>query len=349
MSQTLVDEVALAEYLARQLPGPMGPITVTKVGHGHSNLTYLIRRSSDNTVPQSLILRRPPPGPLLPTTHDMVREYAFLTALADSPLPVPRPLLLCEDASVLGATFYLMEYLPGITITDTVPPYLDNPGGRASLAEATIQTLALMHSVDYKAVGLDKVGKPEGYLERQVRRRAEQLAMTVPHTRPLPLMEKIGEWLRQHLPPSPAPAIVHGDFRIDNMIFAPEAPARPLAVLDWETATIGDPLVDLGYLLSFWVEPGGAPLPVGLRAGSITGLEGFPGRREMAERYAALTGRDLEYLNYYQVFSVWKLAISLEGGYARHLATKSDDPFYAAMEKNIPEMAEWAWELCQQT
>lgn len=336
-----IDEAALVQYLDRHLPGPAEPVTLEKVGTGHSNLTFLVRRGSQN-----LILRRPPPGPLLPTTHDMAREYAFLTGLSGSAVPVPRPILFCEDTSILGVNFYLMEYLPGVVITSKLPPALDNPAGRASLTEATIQTLAAIHALDFEAAGLTKIGKPAGYMERQVRRRMEQLAQTIPHTRPLPLMEQVGEWLSQHLPPPATPGIVHGDFRIDNMIFAPEFPARLLGVLDWETATLGDPLVDLGYLLAFWVEKDDPPVPWALS--QITRLEGFPGRAEITRRYAELTGRNLDYLAFYEAFSLWKLAISLEGGYARYLAGMNDDPFYAAMEENIPAMAERAWALCQE-
>jgi aminoglycoside phosphotransferase (APT) family kinase protein len=340
MTQALLNLPALEEYLAKHFPGETAPLTFERIGQGHSNLTFLLTRGN-----QQMVLRRPPFGELLPTTHDMTREWAFLTALHGTEVPVPKPLLLCEDKNVLGAIFYLMEYLPGVVIRAKAPPAFDNPAGRASLAKATIETLAAIHNLDFVKVGLDKIGKVQGYLERQVRRRTEQLEKAIERTRPLPRMIQLAEWLRDNLPETQYNGIVHGDFRMDNMIFAPEPPARPLGVLDWETATVGDPLVDLGYLLVYWTAPDEKPMPVGLEVSNLTSQEGFPSRHEVIERYAELTKRQPKHLAYYQAFSVWKLAISLEGSYGRYLAGADTDPFFGTMEHIIPAMAEHAWEI----
>jgi aminoglycoside phosphotransferase (APT) family kinase protein len=344
MSQTLpplVDEVALANYLERQMSGNSAPLSATRVGDGHSNETFLIRWGDEE-----MILRRPPRGPLLPTAHDVKREYTFISALYGTALPVPKPILMCEDSGVIGAPFYLMDYLPGVIINRSMPEGFDTVAERRNVADQTIQTLAILHSIDYNAVGLGNVGKPTGYLERQLKRWSDQLARTLPHTRPLPMLEKVGEWLRANMPDSPPATIVHGDFRIDNMIFAPQPPAQVIGVLDWEMATIGDPLADLGYLLSFWSE---ATDPVGgsvLSVSSLTRLEGFPTRHEVVERYAELTGRKLPAINFYIALAIWKLAVLSEGSYARHLAGTTDDPIFAKYDKHIPELAERAWRVC---
>ena len=344
---SLEDEVALRQYLAQRLPNLSQdkPLKVERVGEGHSNLTFLVEFASKiaGKPTETLILRRPPPGPLLPSTHDMQREYAFLTALTNSSVPVPRPFWFCQDTSILGVHFYLMEYLAGVVIQSTLPPAMDNPAGRTALAQATIEVLAAIHKLDYLAVGLGNLGKPAGYLERQIRRRTEQLNQTIPHTRPLPIMQKVAEWLRDHQPASTRATIVHGDFRVGNLLFATDLPARVLGVLDWETATIGDPLVDLGYLLAFWPEAGEPPLPLGLN--QFEAVEGFPTRSDLTESYEQLTHQKTERLNFYQAFSLWKLAISLEGSYARHLAGQSDDPFFASLKEVVPALAERAWAL----
>jgi aminoglycoside phosphotransferase (APT) family kinase protein len=345
MSQTLpplVDEIALAEYLARHFSDEFAPITTKRIGDGHSNETFLITRGAEQ-----MILRRPPRGPLLPTAHDVKREHTFISALYGTALPVPKPVLLCEDTAIIGAPFYLMEYLPGVIINRTLPEGFDSIEERGNIAEQTIQTLATLHSIDYNAVGLGSVGKPTGYLERQLRRWSDQLARTLPHTRPLPVLEKVGEWLKENMPESPATTIVHGDFRIDNMIFAAEPPARVIGVLDWEMATIGDPLADLGYMLSFWAEANDPPSDSPLSVAGLTRLEGFPTRAEVIERYAELTGRKLKEINFYIALAIWKLAVLSEGSYARYLAGTTDDPIFARYDTHIPALGERAWRVAQ--
>jgi aminoglycoside phosphotransferase (APT) family kinase protein len=335
----LVDETRLAHYLAVQLPSPgaAAEVTATRVGAGHSNETFIITRKSTGGPTEEWILRRPPRGPLLPTAHDVGREYRLISGLINTNLPVPHPVLFCADESIIGAPFYLMEKIPGIVMRSSVPEAFANPAGRAELAEELIQILVRLHAVDWKKAGLETLGKPEGYLERQLKRWTGQLDKS--RHRPLPDLDTVSEWLRQNLPASPPATIVHGDFRIDNVMYASEPPARILAVVDWEMATLGDPLADLGYLLSNWRQKGDPPPLFERDLGDITEEPGFPSRAEVAARYAELSGRPVENLKFYEVLAVWKLAILLEGNYVRYLAGTTDDSFYALLDKGVPALA----------
>lgn len=341
----LVDEARLARYLAGQLPSPLPTtsLTATKVGLGHSNETFVIERKTEGGQAEEWILRRPPRGPLLPTAHDVGREYRLISGLINTSLPVPRPILFCADESVLGAPFYLMEKIPGIVVRSSVPEVFANPAGRAEMAEELIQILVRLHAVDWKAAGLETLGKPEGYLERQLKRWTGQLDKS--RHRPLPELDTVSEWLKKNLPVSPPATIVHGDFRIDNVMYAPRPPARILAVVDWEMATLGDPLADLGYLLSNWREKGDPPPIFEQDLGHITEETGFPSRAEVAARYAELSGRAVENLKFYEVLAIWKLAILLEGNYVRYLAGTTDDPFYALLDKGVPALGRRALKL----
>ena len=342
----LVDETQLARYLAEKLPGadPAATITATKIGTGHSNETFLIRRENDAGV-EEWVLRRPPRGPLLPTAHDVAREYTLISALIQTDLPVPQPILLCTDESIIGAPFYLMQNIPGVVIRSQIPASFDSNVGRADLAEELIKTLVKLHAVDYRAVGLDKLGKPEGYLERQLKRWTGQLDKS--RTRDIPDLDAVSAWLAAHLPVSPPATIVHGDYRIDNVMYAPQPPARVLAVVDWEMATIGDPLADLGYLLSSWREAGDPAAAITSELANVTEQPGFPTRAQVAARYEELSGRPVGHLNFYEALAVWKLAILLEGSYVRHRAGTTDDPFFALLEQGVPAMARRALDICQ--
>jgi aminoglycoside phosphotransferase (APT) family kinase protein len=348
----LVNEARLFSYLdnLESLPAlaPTGTLTAVKVGTGHSNETFLITCELAGGGSQEWILRRPPRGPLLPTAHDVAREFRLISALIHSDLPVPAPVIYCADESVIGAPFYLMEKVPGIVIRSEVPEAFATPAGRAGLAEELIQTLVRLHAVDWKAVGLETLGKPEGYLERQLKRWTGQLEKS--RHRPLPELDTVSEWLARHLPASPPATIVHGDFRLDNVMFEPHPPAHILAVVDWEMATLGDPLADLGYLLSNWRQKGDPPplFDQELELGLITEQEGFPTRAEVAARYAELSGRTVENLKFYEVLAVWKLAILLEGNYVRYLAKTTDDPFYALLDKGVPALGKRALNLINQ-
>jgi aminoglycoside phosphotransferase (APT) family kinase protein len=334
----LVDVEALSRYLDDKVSG-IGDVEVERYQAGHSNETFFVRRSGHEWV-----LRRPPRGAFLPTAHDVMREFRVLSALASVTTRAPEPVLACEDGSVIGAPFYLMERVHGLVVRDRLPEWADE-GQRARMGEELIDALAELHAVDWRQAGLEGWGRPSGYLERQLRRWSGQLALTMPMTRSLPDLERIGAWLGEHLPESPPPVIVHGDYKLDNVVFGEEAPARLVAILDWEMSTIGDPIADLGYLLSFWSEPGDPPDSVLSEQLGLTRQPGFHSRAELVERYRIATGRDAGDVDWYRVLAIWKLAILLEGSYARHLAGVTDDPFFALLEEGVPALADRALDI----
>ena len=336
----LVDEAALARYLQDHLPDGVGEVTVTRHQAGHSNETFFVRCG-----PRDLVLRRPPLGAFLPTAHDVRREYRVLSALSATVARVPKTLLMCSDESVIGAPFYLMERVDGLVIRTDLPGVFNAERERAAIGDELVDALVELHSIDPVSCGLEDFGRPRGYLERQLKRWTGQMELTLPLTRPLPDLEASGRWLAEHVPVSPPVTIVHGDYKLDNVVFAPAAPARLVAILDWEMSTLGDPLADLGWMTSFWREAGDDDDGVFADLNRVTTLPGFRTRRDLIDRYAAATGRDCSELEWYQVLAIWKLAILLEGSYARHLAGMTDDPFVAEMEHGVPSLARRALEV----
>jgi aminoglycoside phosphotransferase (APT) family kinase protein len=290
------------------------------------------------------VLRRPPLGAFLPSAHDVLREYRVLDALGSTAARVPRTVLACDDESVIGAPFYLMERVDGVVIRRELPDFFTEPE-RAAIGDELVDALVELHSVDPASCGLDGFGKPTGYLERQLRRWTGQLELTMPHSRPLPDLERIGGWLRDNLPETQQTAIVQGDYKLDNVMFAAATPARLVAILDWEMSTLGDPLADLGWMVSFWREPDDESGDLFAETTRVTELPGFRSRRDLVERYAAATGRAVEGLSWYTVLAIWKLAILLEGSYARHLAGMTDDPFFAQLERGVPALTAKALEI----
>ncbi len=335
----LVDEDALTDFLNEHFHS-RADLVVQRHQAGHSNETFIILRGAM----QEMILRRPPLGAFLPSAHDVVREHRVLQALDKTPVRVPQPLCLCEDESVIGAPFYLMERVQGIVIRDQVPAAFGEED-RRRMGEELVDALIELHAVDPAACGLESFGKPTGYLERQLRRWRGQLELTLPYTRPLPDLEKVGGWLRDHMPESPSTTVVHGDYKLDNVMFAPSPPVRLLAILDWEMSTLGDPLADLGWMISFWLEPDDPIDDLFAQEGAVTRMPGFLRRSDLVDRYASATGRDVSSLDWYVVLAIWKLAILLEGSYARHLAGMTDDPFFARMERGVPVLASRALEV----
>ena len=317
-----------------------GPIEAEPIGDGHSNVTFLIRRGGDRWV-----LRRPPRGPFHPSTHDVIREFRFLRACAGSPVRVPEPLVACEDRGVIGAPFYVMAYVDGAVLGAELPPELDPAADPTRIADELVAALVEIHSLDWAAAGLGGSGPPpETYLERQVRRFSALWQQN--RTRELPIVERIGDWLAAERPSSGPPTLVHGDFRLGNAIFARASPPRLLAVLDWEMATLGDPLADLGYMTATWARPDDQTSPL-VRIGTVTAQPGFPDREYLARRYAAATGRDLEHLAWYQTLALWKGVVFLEGSYGRWLEGSTDDPFFGELGEGVPELAERAWETAR--
>jgi aminoglycoside phosphotransferase (APT) family kinase protein len=297
-------------------------------------VTYAIRRG-----PERFVLRRPPRGPLPPSTHDVLREAWLLAALRPAGVRVPEVLATCEDAGLIGAPFYVMDFVDGHVLTSALPPALDAADARARIGEELVDALVELHAVDLERSGLSGFGKIGGYLERQVRRFRGLLELNA--TRPLPELERVADWLAAGVPDTPVTTVVHGDYRLGNLMFARHAPPRLVAVLDWEMAALGDPLADLGYLMATWAAPDDAPNPM-LDLSEATRLAGFLDRRALARRYAERTGRGLDGLAWYEVLALWKSAIFLEGSYGRYLAGSTDDQYFARLADGVPTLARLA-------
>lgn len=327
----LLDPAALGTWLQGRLPGE-GPVEVERLQAGHSNLTFVVRQGE-----REYVLRRPPQGPLLPTAHDVVREYRVMDLLrrAETGVRVPEVVAVCEDPSVIGVPFYLMAKVEGDVVRDSLPAWLTEDR-RRTVGLDLVQALAEIHSAPYEPFVDSGIGRPSGYLERQVRRwRGQREGMLAAGGgRELPDYDAVSAWLGDNLPAEQHPSLVHGDFKLDNVIL--RADGRVAAVVDWEMATVGDPLADLGYLLSFWVEPGESVPFLGDAA--VTAQPGWPTRTELAEHYAELTGRRMTDLRFYVTLAVWKLAVLLEASYHRHLAGTTDDPFFAMLETGVPAL-----------
>jgi aminoglycoside phosphotransferase (APT) family kinase protein len=284
----------------------------------------------------------------LPTAHDVMREYRVLKALQGSSVPVPEVYAGCDDASYIGAPFYLMEYVRGQVIRLGTDHFAKTPEIRKRVSEQMVNVLAALQSVDWRAAGLEGFGRPDGYLTRQLARWTDQLERTIPHTRPLPVMDKVKDWLRVRIPDSPPATVVHGDYKLDNVMFDP-ATATPIAVLDWEMSTIGDPLADFGWMLTYWGDSSDAATASTTIAGSMAGEPGWLSRREMIDLYEARTGRAMNDFPFYQAFALYKLAIIMEGSYARYLAGQTDDPLFAGLTERVPALADAAWSVCNST
>jgi aminoglycoside phosphotransferase (APT) family kinase protein len=315
-----------------------GEITATPIGDGHSNVTYLIERGE-----QRFVLRRPPRPPLPPSAHDVLREARLLTALWDTPARVPRVLAVGDQEEIIGSPFYLMEMVEGDVIVESMPAPLDNPGQRRLTGEQLIDALVEIHAVDWRAAGLEDFGRPTGYLERQLRRFGGLWELN--KTREIPAVESVGNWLAENLPESGPATIVHGDFRLGNTIFSAGVPARLLAVLDWEMATIGDPLADLGYLCMMWTEAGDPPGGLREHLGKVTRGEGFPTRAELIARYEELSGRSMGNIRWYTTLALWKSIVFMEGNYKRAIAGTTDDPYLKQFGEGVLELARQAQEV----
>ena len=325
----------LTEYLDAQGLGS-GAVEAEPIGQGHSNVTYLVRRGDERFV-----LRRPPRPPLPPSAHDVLREARLLTALEDADVRTPPVIAACDDESVLGVPFYVMEYLEGTVIVSEVPEELSTPEERKRICFELVDALAEMHAVDWRACGLEGFGKPTGYLDRQLRRFTG--LWDINKTRELPEVQRVGEWLAANKPESPEATIVHGDYRLGNTMFASDAPARLIAIFDWEMATIGDPLADIGYLTATWSQPeGGDREPTMFDMLTVTHEEGFLSRDELVARYEETSGRSMSDLRWYQALALWKAAVFMEGNYKRSLAGATDDPYLKLFDVGVPQLAQAA-------
>ena len=307
-----------------------GPITAEPVGDGHSNVTYLVRREG-----REVVVRRPPRPPLPPSAHDVVREARLLRAIQGTAARVPEVLAVCEDEAVIGAPFYVMERIRGEVITKEVPAALDTPAERRRIGEQLIDALVEIHGVDWQAC-LEGFGRPSGYLQRQVRRFAGLWEHS--RTREVEAVERVGAWLAERVPESGAATIVHGDYRLGNTMFAADAPARLCAVFDWEMATIGDPLADIGYMCATWSEAGDPPVGR-FELGRVTRAEGFPTRAELIARYEERSGREVRDLPWYTTLALWKSVVFMEGNYRRAIEGRTDDPYLKSFGEGVTELA----------
>ncbi|MGI8535628.1 MAG: phosphotransferase family protein [Mycobacteriales bacterium] len=330
------DPSVVGPHLAAALDDPRwGSCNVALIAGGRSNLTYRVRSPAGLVV-----LRRPPLGHVLPTAHDMVREHTVMAALAGTKVPVPRMLHLCSDAEVLGQPFYVMELVEGHLCRESLPVgYADRPEQRRAIGEALVEVLAALHEVDPAAVGLGTFGRPEGYLERQVRRWGTQWEATriAGHD----ALDRLAVELAGQVPSTQRHTVVHGDYRLDNTILDPAHPGRIAAVLDWEMSTLGDPLTDLGVLLGYWSQAddsGARTLATVVPAATV--LPGFPSRAEVASRYADRTGLDLTPLPWYTAFAAFKLAVVCAGIVARVRGGAMVGTGFEGIEERIAPLVE---------
>jgi aminoglycoside phosphotransferase (APT) family kinase protein len=315
------DHGVLAECLKGKLPASDRALEVLQFAGGHANLTYLLRYGDAEYV-----LRRPPLGPVAPTSHDMGREYRVLSVLYKVYPVAPRALLYCEDPAVIGAPFFVMERRRGIVVRRRVPAEFgggNDPVANRKMSEALIDTLADLHEVDPRRVGLETLGRPDGFLRRQVDGWATRYDRA--KTGDLPVVGEVVRWLRDRLPPSPPPTLVHNDFRLDNMMLDSHDPGRCVAVFDWDMCTRGDPFADVGAVLSAWMEKGEAG------AGQSTipsAVPGFLTRREAVERYGKRRNVDVSNMPYYYVFGIFRIAVALQQIYYRyHVGQTKDERF----------------------
>lgn len=328
-----LDLAALGAYLAGRLPEAAGPLTATQFPRGFSNLTYLLQAGE-----RELVLRRPPFGATIKSAHDMGREYRILSALHPIYPKAPQPLLYCDDPAVIGAPFYLMERVRGLILRTAPPPGLDlTPDLLGLMSRRLVETLAELHGLDYTTADLADLGNPQGYVERQVGGWTRRYRNA--QTDEISALDEAITWLERHLPPETGAALIHNDYKFDNLVFDPAAPSHVLAVLDWEMATIGDPLMDLGTTLGYWAEPGD---PAPLQAFGITSLPGCLSRQSLVDTYGALTGRATGGMLFYYLFGLFKVAVICQQIYARYKAGHTRDERFAGLIQLVRSCADMA-------
>jgi aminoglycoside phosphotransferase (APT) family kinase protein len=323
-----LDLARLEPFLLSHFPGTTGPMAIEQFPSGHSNLTYLVRLGG-----REIVLRRPPYGSKVRTAHDMSREYRVLSKLHAAYPPAPKVLLYCDDEAILGSPFYLMEPIHGIIIRRDPPPGLPfSPETARRLSESFIDNLARLHALDYAAIGLGDLGRPQGYLERQVRGWLDRYSGSQTHD--LPEVGQIATWMKEHMPATHDATLIHNDYKYDNIVLAADDITRIVGVLDWEMTTIGDPLTDLGTTLSYWVDPQDPEEFQRIRwcpstyAGSLT-------RAQLVERYARTTGRDLSHIAFYLTFARFKVAVIIQQIYFRYHHGLTKDQRFASMPETV--------------
>ena len=340
-----LDTSRLEAYLRDRLEGAEGPLSVRQFGGGKANLTYLLRFGE-----REFVFRRPPLGPIPPGAHDMRREHRVLSVLHKRYKLAPRSFLLCEDESIVGAVFVVLERRHGFVIRDDIPPqFAGRPELNRHIGFALIDALADLHLVPPAQVGLDGLGRPVGYVERQLSGWAKrwQAALGGPEAEEAGAkMAPVLEWLQQHVPQPGAAALLHNDYRLDNCLLDTADPARIVAVMDWDMCTQGDPLADLGYVLNYWVEPGDDPAWREIAA-MPTWRDGFPTRAEAIARYAARTGFDVGPVGWHQVFAAFKLAVIIQQIYIRFVRGQTQDQRFRHYGRRVLGLADKAAALIE--
>ena len=342
-----LDWNALASYARERLAAELNegfdagaPMQVEQFPGGHSNLTYLLRFGQ-----QEFVMRRPPFGPVAPKAHDMARECRILAAIHPVYPLAPKPYVLCEDSAVIGAVFYIMERRHGLVVRYDEPPQLfDHPDTRRRVSEAMVDALADLHLVDIEEHGLTALGKPAGFVERQVIGWSERWKRS--QTSEQPGMDELARLLIEHLPPEPARhTLLHGDFKLDNVMLDAVDVGRLVGVFDWEMSAVGDPLVDLGILLAYWVHA----IPASQRDSltSVTRRPGWFTREELLARYADRTGSDLTRIAFYEVFAVFKLAVVLQQIFFRYHRGQTDDARFARLNERVTWLEDIATKLAE--
>ena len=342
-----LDLVRLDSYLREQLDvDPAAAIELKQFPGGHSNLTYLIRYGN-----REFVLRRPPMGPVAPTAHDMPREYKLLSVINPHFPLAPKPVVICEDASIIGAPFYLMERRRGLIVRFKVPEEIgENLVLRQQLSENVVDTLVALHAVDIQSTGIVQIGKPAGFVTRQVRGWADRWQRS--KTGELREMDRVISWLVDRIPAESdvAATIVHNDFKLDNIMLDVEDPSRVVAVLDWEMCTVGDPLVDVGLFLGYWTMKGAegeADRNSSLRA--VTNGPGWMTREEIIKRYEARTGRDLSRIVFYETFARFKVAVVIQQIYFRYRRGQTQDERFRNFDVLVRELSREALELAERS
>lgn len=334
----LISEPLEAFLAAAGIGEATGGLVASPLGDGHSNLTFLLEIGERRAV-----LRRPPHGPLPPSAHDVIREASLLQALGAAGLRVPRVLASCEDANLIGAPFFVMELIDGRVLTTEPPASVGDERVRARLGSEVVENLVEIHAVDIASGELARFGRPDAFLERQIKRFGGLLEGNA--TRPLPDLEWVRDWLAENLPASPTPAIVHGDYRLGNLMFDRAEP-RLIATLDWELSTLGDPLADLGYLMAGWARSDHPRNPVN-ELSTVVDAPGSPTAAEVAASYFELSGRAPVDMGWYQALALFRAAVFLEGSFKRFRAGTTADAWFASLEAGVPELGRLARRIAE--
>jgi aminoglycoside phosphotransferase (APT) family kinase protein len=329
-SISLLDERRVADWLAERVSVPSDALSFRRVSTGHSNEMFEVNGPSLH-----LMLRRPPRVTGDPRASNMEREHRVLRALERTGVPHAEAVAYCDSTDVTGVPFLVMEWVEGFPGRPPLPPAFDDESAVAELSYALVDALVDLRRVDWQAAGLDGFGKPEGFLDRQVARWLGQLKLY--QSRSIAHLDEVAGWLSSNMPEARPIALMHGDFAPGNVLFAPQRPGRVAAVVDWEQSTIGDPLLDLGWLLALWTQPDDDDFD-GAHSARLSHLPGAPTRGALLRRYEQRWGAPVERLDYYQGLALFKLAVVLEGSYQRHLAGSSDDPYHATLATRVPEL-----------